>query len=136
MGDVLCAWIAATLLGGIPSTLHAWLTGGDIMEATRAAGAMLVPPSSSLPRLLLAAAVVHGVVSLVWASLLVVVLPRRHTIVAAVVAAAFIALFDLWFIAPLWFPEVGALAFWPQFADHLLWGLSLGVTLRWRWSRS
>lgn len=96
---------------------------------------MLIPPSSSFPELLIAAALVHGVVSLVWASVLVIFLPRRHTVVAAVVAAAFIALLDLLVIAPLLFPEVAALAFWPQFADHVMWGLAVGTALRWRWRR-
>jgi hypothetical protein len=132
-GDVLCAWVAATLLSGIPSTVYAWLSGGDVTEATRAAGAMLISRSSSFPQLLLAAALVHGVVSLAWAWVLVVLLPRRHTVAASVVAAVFIALLDLRVIAPLLFPEVAALAFWPQFADHVMWGLGVGAALHWRW---
>ena len=131
-GDVLYAWIAATLLSGIPSTLHALLTGGDVTEATRAAGAMLVSPLSPLPRLFLAAALTHAVVSLFWTAIFVMVLPLRHTLIGAVLAAALIALLDLRVIAPLFFPEVAALAFWPQFADHLMWGLSVGLALHWR----
>jgi hypothetical protein len=34
--DVLPTWIAATLFGGIPLTLHPWLNGADIVEAARA----------------------------------------------------------------------------------------------------
>jgi hypothetical protein len=56
-------------------------------------------------------------------------------IAIAVVAAALIAMLDLRVIAPSWFPEVAVLPFWPQFADHLMWGLSVGVALRWRWRR-
>ena len=44
------AWIAATLLSGIPSTLFALATGGDPMEATRAAGAMVGRPHSIAER--------------------------------------------------------------------------------------
>jgi hypothetical protein len=33
-------------------------------------------------------------------------------------------------IAPLFSPEVARLSFWPQFADHLAWGLLVGVTLQ------
>ncbi len=40
--DLLYAWLAATLLSGIPSTRHARWTGADVWEATRAAGAMLL----------------------------------------------------------------------------------------------
>src|SRR5438105_25549 len=54
--DFLWAWLAATLLGGLPSTTWALLTGGDPLEATRAAGAMLLPRELETPRLLLAAA--------------------------------------------------------------------------------
>lgn len=40
--EVLWAWLAATVLSGIPSSVYAWLAGGDVTEATRAAGMMLV----------------------------------------------------------------------------------------------
>jgi hypothetical protein len=40
-----------------------------------------------------------------------------------------IAVVDLLIIAPAYFPEVAALAFAPQFADHLMWGASFGLTL-------
>jgi len=84
----LYAWLLATLLSGIPSTAYALLTGGDAMEATRAAGAMVGRPDS-----VLAAAAVHLAVSTFW--------------------------------------SVAALAFWPQFADHLAWGAfySVGLSL-------
>jgi hypothetical protein len=93
---------------------------------------MLVSPLSPLPRLFLAAALTHAVISLFWTAILVMALPLRHTLVGAVLAAALIALLDLRVIAPLFFPEVAALAFWPQFADHLMWGLSVGLALHWR----
>jgi hypothetical protein len=28
------------------------------------------------------------------------------------------------------FPEVAALAFWPQLADHLIWGACIGVVFQ------
>jgi hypothetical protein len=61
--DWLIAGSVATALSGIPSTLYSALTGADIFEPTRAAGAMLVAPNSSDPQLLIAAAVVHIAVS-------------------------------------------------------------------------
>lgn len=130
--EVLWAWLAATVLSGIPSTVFAWLTGGDITEATRAAGMMLVPGDAAGWLLFAAAALVHAAVSLFWATALVALLPRRHTVLSAVLASVLIALIDLRLIAPRFFPEVAALDFWPQLADHLMWGLSAGAALVWR----
>jgi hypothetical protein len=132
--DVLVAGGCAAVLSGIPSTLHAWLTGGDVMEATRAAGAMLIPARSSDVALIAAATIVHCAISLFWASVLVWLLPRRHLIVASILALAAIAVLDLRIIGPL-FPEIYALPFWPQFADHVAWGAAFGVALNWRLER-
>jgi len=118
------AWLLATLFSGIPSTLYAFLTGADPLEATRAAGAMVSMPDS-IP----AAAIVHASVSLFWALLLWPVLPYRNTMLWALLASAGIALLDLKVIAPVFFPEVAALDFWPQFADHLMWGACYSVGL-------
>ena len=127
--ELLWAWLAATLLSGLPSTGWAFLSGGDPLEATRAAGAMLLPREIETPPLLLAAAIVHPLVSLFWALVLWFALPRRHVALSALAASAAIAFLDLRVIAPAFFPEVAALEFWPQFADHLAWGASYGVTL-------
>jgi len=128
--DALLAGAAAAVLSGIPSTLLALWTGGDVLEATRAAGAMLIAPNSSDVALISAAALVHGLISFFWAAVLAWVLPRRHVFWSAVLAAAGIAVVDLRIIAPLFFPEVHALVFWPQFADHLAWGATVGAVLR------
>jgi hypothetical protein len=81
------------------------------------------------PGSILAAAIVHSLVSLFWATLLWLLLPGRHTIAWALAASALIAVLDLRVIAPMRFPEVAALAFWPQFADHMMWGACVGVAL-------
>ena len=133
--EFLWAWLAATLLGGLPSTTWALLTGGDPLEATRAAGAMLLPRELETPRLLLAAALVHPLVSLFWALVLWLALPRRHVVLWAMAASAAIAGVDLRLIAPAFFPAVAALDFWPQLADHVAWGVSYGVTLALRTRR-
>jgi hypothetical protein len=133
--DLLYAWLLATLLSGIPSTVYALLSGGDPTEATRAAGAMLMRSEASFPKLFAAAAVVHAAVSLFWAWLLWWLLPSRRTTLWAVAASAAIALLDLRLIAPAFFPEVAALDFWPQFADHLMWGACVGLTLEYRCKR-
>ena len=81
--------------------------------------------------LFMAAGLVHGTVSAFWTLVSGMLLPRRHTFWWAVPMAALIGLLDLRVIAPAWFPGIAALAFWPQMADHLMWGACLGGTLQW-----
>jgi hypothetical protein len=90
---------------------------------------MLISPHADDAALLAAAAVVHVCVSLFWGLVLASALPRKLTTVWAVVAAAAIAVLDLRAIGRL-FPEILALAFWPQFADHLAFGAVLGFVLQ------
>ena len=134
--DIFWAWLSATLLSGVPSTLYALVTGGDVLEATRAAGAMALPADTALPQLLIAAGCVHAVVSLFWAVVLAFILPYRAVMAWAIVASGLIAIVDLRMIAPQFFPEVAKLAFWPQFADHLAWGASFGIALQLRQKRT
>lgn len=79
------------------------------------------------PDSIAAAALVHCAVSLFWAVVLWLSLPRG--LLWALLAAAAIAVLDLKVLAPLFFPAVAALDFWPQFADHLAWGASYSVGL-------
>jgi hypothetical protein len=130
--DLFYAWLLATLLSGVPSTLYALMTGGDPAEATRAAGAMLLRSETSFEKLFLAAAIVHAGVSFFWATALWRALPYHYTTLWALVASVAIALLDLRLIAPAFFPEVAALAFWPQLADHLMWGACVGLTFQGR----
>lgn len=134
--DLFLAWLAATVLSGAPSTLHALVSGGDLLEATRAAGAMLIDEDASTAMLFAAAAVVHPAVSAFWTLLFAKLLPRTRVLLWSLVGAALIALLDLRVIAPMLFPAVAALPFWPQLADHLMWGACLGATLQWRSRRS
>jgi hypothetical protein len=127
--DLLAAWLVATVFSGAPSTLYALAAGGDPWEATFAAGRMLVD-SQSPGVLFAAAAVVHPVVSAFWTGVAAFALPPRRTAAWAVAFALAVGLLDLLLIAPRWFPEVAALAFWPQMADHLTWGACLGGTLQ------
>jgi hypothetical protein len=132
--DLTVAWLVATVFSGAPSTLYALATGGDPGEATFAAGRMLVDSTSPVV-LFAAAAVVHPAVSAFWAAMAGLMLPVRHTAWWAVAFAAVVGILDLLFIAPRWFPEVAALSFWPQMADHLMWGACLGGTLQARGRR-
>ncbi len=133
--DLSYAWLVATVFSGLPSTLHALLTGADPLEATRAAGAMLVPGTIDTATLVTAAGIMHPAVSLFWTAVFGRLLPARHVALWAVAGSAAVALLDLRVIAPLAFPSVAALPFWPQFADHLMWGALLGGTLQARLRR-
>lgn len=134
--DLLSAWLVATVFSGLPSTLHALATGADPLEATRAAGAMLIGSGHATPALVAAAALVHPAVSLFWAWGFARVLPRQAIAAWSLLASAAVAVFDLRVIAPTFFPAVAALPFWPQFADHLMWGACLGLTLQFRPART
>jgi len=89
---------------------------------------MLVSPNSSDTSLFSAAALVHATISLFWAAVLSLLLPRTRTTLWAIAALAAIAVVDLRVIGRL-FPEIYALPFWPQFADHLAFGAVLGAVL-------
>jgi hypothetical protein len=132
--DIVAAWLVATIFSGLPSTLYALLGGADPAEATLAAGPMLLPYETSVTTLVAAAAVVHGGISLFWTLVLARLVPARREVPWAVLASAGIAILDLKLIAPEFFPAVAALDFWPQFADHVMWGLCLGGT--WTFRRS
>jgi len=69
---------------------------------------MLLPADADDRALFAPAAVVHGSITLFWTAILAGTLPRRHA-----------------------FPQVFALPFWPQFADHLAWGACVGGVLAW-----
>jgi len=127
-GDALAAGLVSAVTGGVPSTAWALMTGRDVLASTRAVGAMLVDPQSGDLRLYAAALCAHLAISLFWAAVLATLLPRRRTIAWAVAAAAVIAVLDLRIIGRL-FPEIYALAFWPQLADHVAWGATVGVVV-------
>jgi hypothetical protein len=92
---------------------------------------MLITATATPLGMLAAASLVHSGASLFWTmGFGGVSLPRRHVALWAVGGSAAVALIDLGVIAPLFFPSVAALAFWPQFADHLMWGACLGLTLQ------
>jgi hypothetical protein len=133
--DVFWAWLFATVFSGAPSTLFFIATGEDLWPPVHAVGSMLISPGAPAWMLFLAAALVHCAVSLFWALILASFIPPARAPLYAVVASALIAVLDLRVIAPVFFPDVAALAFGPQFADHLMWGLLAGVTLKLRATR-
>jgi hypothetical protein len=122
----LRAGLAAALLSGIPSTAHALLTGRDPLEATLAAGSILLPGETRRGRLLAAAVPVHLAVSLGWT----VVLDRAGVrgSRAGALAGLGIAALDLG-VAARRIPRVRALPLLPQLADHAAFGAVAGHLL-------
>ena len=120
--DAIRATSPATLLSGLPSTIHALVLGRDPLEATVAAGSILLPKEQRRPRLLIAAIPVHLALSAAWTVVLAAVLPRRNPIVEGTVAGLAIAAFDLGMMGRL-FPRIRALQPLPQVADHIAFGI-------------
>jgi hypothetical protein len=115
------AW--AALLSGTPSTLHALATGRDPLEATVAAGSILLPGETRRTRLLAAAVPVHLALSLGWA----LALDRagvRGARRGALTGLA-IGVVDLSLAARV-LPRIRALPLVPQLADHVAYGAVAG----------
>ena len=123
---VLRAAAAAAALSGFPSTVHALATGRDPLEATLAAGSILLPRERRRGRLLAAAAPVHLGLSLGWT----VALDRTGVrgAPAGALAGLAIAALDLG-LAGRRFPGVRALPLGPQLADHVAFGAITGHLL-------
>ena len=123
------AGIIAGVVSGVPSTVHAILTGKDPLEATKAAGAMLLPHETNPTKLILAAIPVHAAISVGWATVLAKTLPRKGTVLWGAVAGAAIAGLDLGLLGGR-FPRVRALSVTPQVIDHIVYGAVVGLVLR------
>jgi hypothetical protein len=124
--DALAAGSWAAVLSGVPSTLHALATGRDPLEATKAAGSILLPGERRTLPLVAAAAPVHLALSLGWA----VVLARlgvRGPLRGAAAGLAIAAL-DLG-VAGRAVPRVRALPLGPQLLDHAAFGAIVGMRL-------
>jgi hypothetical protein len=126
--DGIVAGSVAGVISGVPSTVWALASGGDPLEATRAAGTILLPREQRRGRLLLAAVPVHLTLSIGWAVALAAAVPRERTIELCALAGLGIAALDLGVIGRR-LPAIRALAQPPQVADHLAYGLTVGVAL-------
>ena len=129
VGDGLVAGIVSAAVSGIPSTVHALMSGRDPLEATLAAGALLVPREQRRARLVAAAAPVHAVISLGWALVLARVLPPRPTVAVGVAAGLAIAGLDLGLVGRR-HARIRALPLAPQLADHAVYGATVAAVLR------
>ncbi len=126
--DGLRAAVPAAILSGLPSTLHALATRRDPLEASIAAGSILLPNESHRGRLLAAATPVHLAVSFFWSVALAALLPRRNPIAEGVAAGAVIAAIDLGVIGRR-YPLIEALEPVPQLADHIVFGIVTALAL-------
>lgn len=126
--DGLAAGAVAAVLSGAPSTVHALATRASPLEATLAAGTLLLPRERRPLALALAALPVHVALSLGWALLLAVLLPRRRTVAWATLAGLAIAALDLGVVGRH-HPRIRALPQLPQVLDHIAYGAVVGVVL-------
>jgi hypothetical protein len=127
--DELAAGLAGAAVSGLPSTLTALIRGDDVLDGGRAAGAMILPSETSTPKLLVAGGIVHVAISVAWAAVLTAVLPRGREPSAGVVAGLAIAALDLGVIGRR-IPAIRALPQARQWADHVAYGLAVGLVLR------
>ncbi len=124
----LAAGLYAAVLSGAPSTAHALATRGDALEASVAAGSILLGDEERRSRLLLAAVPVHLALSLGWATAISLPRPGAASSGSASAAGAAIAALDLGVIGRR-FARIRALPLAPQVADHLAFGAVVGAVL-------
>jgi hypothetical protein len=116
------AGVTAGILSGVPSTALSLATGRDPLEASEAAGTILLRAETRRVYLLLAAVPVHATISLGWSMLLAIALPQRRTVMWGAFAGLAIAALDLGPLARP-FPRIKALPVGPQIADHVAFGI-------------
>src|SRR5919202_1537039 len=105
MGRGIRAGAVAAVASGLPSTAYALASGRDPLEATLAAGSIVLPNEHRRNVLLAAAVPVHFAISIGWAVALDRgVIGRRY-------------------------PRMRALPFVPQLADHVAYGAIVGALL-------
>jgi hypothetical protein len=127
--DAVVAGLAGAVTGGIPSTAWTLLRGEDVLDGARAAGAIVAPGEERMPVLLLLAAPVHLGLSLGWAAVMGAVLPRRGEPAWGVAAGLAVAALDLGVIGRR-IPAIRSLPQGRQWADHVAYGLTVGLVLR------
>jgi hypothetical protein len=130
-GDALAAGLAGAVLSGVPSTVVTLLKRERLLDGAAAAGTILLRGERRTLPLLAAAVPVHLALSFGWAAVLSAVLPRRATIPAAVAGGLAIAALDLEVVGRA-FPAIRALPQGRQWADHVAYGLAVGLVVRQR----
>jgi len=132
--DGVVAGSIAGVVSGAPSTAYAMAAGDDPLEATAAAGSLLLRSETRVPLLLAAAVPIHCGLSLAWGVVLSALLPRRGTLPWGAVAGVAIAAVALGIVGRR-FPRIQRLAPLPQVADHVLYGLATAAVLARRRAR-
>jgi hypothetical protein len=127
--DVVVAGLAGAALSGLPSTAWTVLRGEDVLAGARAAGTLLLPRERRPGVLLLAAVPVHLALSLGWAAVLAVATPHRAEPAWGLIGGVAIAALDLGVIGRR-LPAIRSLPQGRQWADHLAFGLTVGLALR------
>lgn len=128
VSDGLAAGAVAAVVSGAPSTVHALLAGRDPLEAALAAGSLLLGAERERRWLLAAAVPAHAAVSLAWALVLSRALPKQRAIPVGALAGLVIAGLDLGIIGRR-LPHIRALPVFPQLADHVAYGATVGAVL-------
>jgi hypothetical protein len=131
-GDALAAGLAGAVCSAIPSTAWSLVRGDDVLGGARAAGAIVLPGGRRRTAVLLVAAVpVHLALSLGWASVMAAALPHRAEPAWGAAAGLGIAALDLSVIGRR-IPAIRALPQGRQWADHVAYGIAVGVVVRMR----
>ena len=126
--DAVVAGGVAAVVSGLPSTFCALAAGDDPLEATLAAGSILLRHETRRTRLLAAAVPIHLALSFGWAFVLERVLPPGREIAGGALAGLGIAALDLGVVGRR-IPRVCALPLLPQIADHVAYGATVGYML-------
>jgi hypothetical protein len=118
------AGLVAAAVSGVPSTAYNVAVGRDPLEATKAAGTLVLSDTAPTWALVAAAAPVHLALSLGWAAALERALPHRRRLFWGAVGGLAIAAIDLGLVGRR-YPAIRALPLAPQLADHALFGLTV-----------
>jgi hypothetical protein len=123
--DFIYAGMLAGIFSGIPSICYFLFLGIDWTHSTKALGLIFFDASQPGFFIYASAGIIHFTVSCFWSFILRMFLPRKNTIIWAGFAGILIAFFDLIIIARF-IPTLANLDFYPQLADHILWGIIVG----------
>jgi len=129
VGDAVAAGLVGAACSAIPSTAWSLAHGDDVLDGARAAGAIVLPRERRTGVLVVVAVPVHLALSLGWAGIMAAALPRRAEPALGVVAGLGIAALDLSVIGRR-IPAIRVLPQGRQWADHVAFGLAVGLMLR------
>jgi hypothetical protein len=119
-------WLVAAVVSGLPSTLYSVAAGRDPLEATKAAGTIVLGEEAPPWALVAAAIPAHLALSWLWAQVLERTLPERNRVAWGAAGGLAIAAFDLGVVGRR-YPAIRALPRAPQLADHALFGAIVGA---------